>query len=231
MITPDTLPARPAPAPPERDFRGPGCDEACTVIRALIPGVFGRSEILVHAPSAHEDYGRYLATLGEVRVASGQTILTGPLAIDLQRVAVAVDGRPIHLTPSELRLMIALARRIGCSLAYVDLYAAMYGNEISADAVARPVFLHTLRVNLARLRAKLGAEGGRLITTVVAYGLRLEIAEPTVAVPSDWRVPVSPKPWAKHFEACTVCASTAHGHAAHGICRACRNAARQLERG
>lgn len=205
----------------ERDFRGPGCTDACQVVRAIVPGRFGRTEMMLHDPAAHEEHGRRLI---ELSLGARGIVETGPLSVALDRVEVAVDGRIVLLTPNETRLVMALARKAG------DLASCQYLLEATwpADYLIGgwQDNQHLLRVNLARLRSRLG-RAGDLITTVKALGYRLELIAPG-ATPLP-RQPLSggkgkaPGVWAISWQRCLCCGRTDRLHYGHGRCSVCRS--------
>lgn len=115
-----------------------------------------------------------------------EIIVTGPLTVDDRRKIVSVDGRDIPLTSTEYKILRSLADRIGeiCSHAYI--LTAVWGAEYVKDS-------HLLRVNISRLRAKLGP-AAILIVTRPNEGFILRSVEPcrSDAIPaagdSEWRV-------------------------------------------
>src|SRR3954466_7363999 len=86
--------------PLERSFRATGCDARCEVVQALLPGRFGRSELLLHDPTAHEEYGRGIASLLGDAARLG-AVHSGGIAIDLDACTVSRDGSPLAVSPSE----------------------------------------------------------------------------------------------------------------------------------
>ena len=80
---------------------------------------------------------------------------------------VEVGGRPVHLTPTEYRLLRHLAERPGVLVPHADLLVAVWGPGYRDDH-------HLLRVAIRNLRAKLatGAGGHRYIETEYGLGYR-----------------------------------------------------------
>ena len=207
-----------AARPAERDFRGPGCDARCRVISALVPGVFGRSEILVHDPAPHEDYGRLFGWPDPEE----HTVRTGRLAINLRSLVVTVNDVRVRLTALELKLLGRLARQLGAVVRYGDLAAALFGT--TDDGTSWQPATHAIRVNVSRLRDKLGDEAGPLIVTVVGLGLRLDaIAPGAVPEPDPWTSRPSERPWSAAAAACLGCGESRWPHAGHGYCQSCRD--------
>lgn len=205
---------------PERDWRGPGCDERCRPIKALIPGVFGRSELMLHDPAAHEEYGRW-ASVGADR--SGGVVMTGLLMVDFRTLAVAVDGISPHITPTERRILLALARRVGTTMPVADILAESFDDgEDRGDRALLLVNQHRLRVNVNRLRSRLG-RARTLIRTLPGFGYRLEMIPVGETLPPQAGVVRSLEPrWAVRWDHCRLCGSTERRHEAHGYCARCR---------
>ena len=78
--------------------------------------------------------------------------------------AVLVDGRPVEVTPAQLALVRALARRPGACVSRDELLAALPGDGTDP---------HAVETAMGRLRRALGVPD--LVTTVVKRGYRLTI--------------------------------------------------------
>lgn len=150
-------------------WRLPGCDERCSQERFAALGTLAPTEIVRHDPAAHEAYGRASANLA-IRT-DGLVCRTGGLVIDHAALAVTLHGRAIHCTRRELQILLYLSARIGRACTYADLAKAIWDEDAPWKGA------HTLRVNMARLRAKLGA-WGHLIVTIPGVGYRLLQVEP-----------------------------------------------------
>jgi two-component system KDP operon response regulator KdpE len=96
-------------------------------------------------------------------------LIAGPFRIDLPRHEITADGRPVHLTPIEFRLLALLARHAGQVLTHRTLLREIWG----PGAVEQT---HYLRVQMATLRRKLEADPARprwlLTEPGVGYRLR-----------------------------------------------------------
>ena len=196
-------------------WRRQGCDERCVVKRVFLPGLSGREPLECHDPDAHEAYGR--ATAG----VPTDAIETGRLSINLERSQVHVDGKTVWLTPVETRILAYLARRLDSVCLYQDIVIASYGEEwlLSPQATA-----HRLRVDLSRIRTKLGLDGWAL-RTHCGLGLRLErlpVGE-IASAPGGYLTKKKGR-WAREWDACQICGSTSRPHNGHGVCnlRSCR---------
>lgn len=125
---------------------------------------FSPSELVVRVKAV-------LRRAGELNGGSGEhgVLRYGDLAIDLDRVEVRREGRPVALTPAEFRLLVALVRAGGRVLTRQALLDSLYG-PAQGDALERTVDVH-----IGRLRDKLGEVAGsrRYITTVRGAGYRM----------------------------------------------------------
>ena len=90
-----------------------------------------------------------------------------PLLIDLARHEVIRDGRRVHLTSTELRLLELLVVRAGVLLSHAVLLQHVWGEGYGTES-------NYLRVYVAQLRKKLGdqASAPRLIETTPGVGYR-----------------------------------------------------------
>jgi len=96
------------------------------------------------------------------------TLLAGDLTIDLAARRVQRAGRTVELTPTEYRLLVALARSAGRALSREEILVAVWGPEYEGDTdhVKRYVWY---------LRRKVEDDPAtpRLIETVRGFGYRL----------------------------------------------------------
>ena len=103
------------------------------------------------------------------RTAEARGVLVhGDLSIDLDRLEVTKQGRPVPLTPAEFRLLVALVQGQGRVLSRQALLDSLYG-PAQGDALERTVDVH-----IGRLREKLGEDATvpRYIVTVRGAGYR-----------------------------------------------------------
>lgn len=120
-----------------------GPDELLARLRALLRRPRGGEE-----ESAHRDYGA--------------------LEVDLASRTVSVDGKPVHLTPTEWRILGALVANPGKLLTHrwmlAEVWDGSHGDETRA----------ALRAHLRTLRAKIGddASAPRYIVTESGAGYR-----------------------------------------------------------
>jgi two-component system phosphate regulon response regulator PhoB len=94
----------------------------------------------------------------------------GTLEVDPEGYHVLVEGREVHVSALEMRLLIHLFQSQGCVRSRKDLLRDVWGYQ--PDVNSRTVDAH-----VKRLRDKLGL-AGRLIETVRGLGYRLaEVAK------------------------------------------------------
>lgn len=82
------------------------------------------------------------------------------LEVDIAAHRVSLNGRPVHLTPTEFALLARLVRQAGQVVTHRSLLADVWGPEFTEHT-------HYLRLYMAQLRAKLEAdpaEPQRLLT-------------------------------------------------------------------
>jgi two-component system phosphate regulon response regulator PhoB len=96
---------------------------------------------------------------------SSDVLTIGTIVIDRHAKAVTVGGEPVDLTPTEYRLLLALAERPGRVQARAHLLETVL--ESAPDIQTRTVDMH-----VQRLRTKLG-DARDLIETVRGFGYRM----------------------------------------------------------
>ncbi len=92
----------------------------------------------------------------------------GGLRVDLLHRRVTVDGRPVHLTPNEYKLLTSLVKHAGMVLTHQQLLREVWGAGSSQEH-------HYVRVYMNQLRQKLEPDPGRptYLITEVGVGYRL----------------------------------------------------------
>ncbi|MGE0497215.1 MAG: response regulator [Ramlibacter sp.] len=90
------------------------------------------------------------------------------LRVDLQRHVVCLNDAPVHLTPTEYRLLARLVRQAGRVVTHRQLLADVWGAEFTEHT-------HYLRLYMAQLRAKLERNPAepRHLLTEAGVGYRL----------------------------------------------------------
>ncbi|MDQ6670807.1 MAG: response regulator transcription factor [Chloroflexota bacterium] len=138
-------------------------------LEARIEAVLRRASRVREAPAAPTD---------QIRV--------DDLLISQSRGTVILAGQSVHLTPTEYRLLIALASRPGAVLSRETLGQVVWGYEDMGTA-------HLIDVHIGRLRLKLrrASGSGPLIMTVRGKGYTIGM-EPT-SEPGDERTDEEPR--------------------------------------
>jgi two-component system, OmpR family, KDP operon response regulator KdpE len=122
---------------------------------------FGTSELLARIRVA-------LRHARAQRVPDDPVLAVGPIRVDQARHEVTIEGRAVHLTPTEYRLLVLLARHAGKVLTHRQLLNEVWGPRSTHQT-------HYLRVHMAALRRKVEVDPARprWITTEAGVGYRL----------------------------------------------------------
>jgi two-component system, OmpR family, KDP operon response regulator KdpE len=97
---------------------------------------------------------------------------SGPLRVDLAARRVLLDGREVHLTPVEYKLLATLVRHAGRVVTHNQLLQAVWGPQSAGET-------QYLRVYMTHLRRKLEPDPAkpRLFGTEAGVGYRLLVEE------------------------------------------------------
>ena len=122
---------------------------------------FGTSELLARIRVA-------LRHARAQRAPDDPVLAIGPIKIDQARHEVTNDGKQVHLTPTEYRLLVLLARHAGKVLTHRQLLTEVWGPRSTHQT-------HYLRVHMAALRRKIEADPARprWLSTEPGVGYRL----------------------------------------------------------
>ncbi|MGH2515653.1 MAG: winged helix-turn-helix domain-containing protein, partial [Ktedonobacterales bacterium] len=92
----------------------------------------------------------------------------GALALDFERRVVSIDGREVHLTPTEYEVLKYLALNAGRVITHRTLLRAVWGPQYEDEA-------HYLRVFIGQLRRKIEPDPSRprYLLTEPGIGYRL----------------------------------------------------------
>jgi DNA-binding response OmpR family regulator len=125
--------------------------------------------------SSEELVAQVLALLGLAApetAAAARRLRWGPIDIDAGQRVVRVDGRPVSLTPLQLRLLTLLVAADGDVVSHAALYRMLWRTPVDDDGQRLAAHIH-------RLRDRLGSAGA-LVLTVRGAGYRLADTEELV---------------------------------------------------
>jgi two-component system phosphate regulon response regulator PhoB len=128
---------------------------------------FGADDYVTKPFSPREVALRIRAILrrGATTEQSNERLTAGPIAVDPVRHHVSVDGKQIHLTSLEFKLLRTLMQRRGRVQDRDRLLNEVWGYESVIDT-------RTVDTHVRRLREKLG-KSGEVIETVRGFGYRV----------------------------------------------------------
>ncbi|GAA1998349.1 response regulator transcription factor [Brevibacterium samyangense] len=149
---PEVLGPSPGMEAPRRDAWQQTTPEAPT--RQATPGTSAGGASAAPAAAAAADSGR--EKLGPYRTQLGSLVL------DTGRLTVMVDGKEVHLTPTELRVLLLLTEEPGHVYSREKIAYTVWGYEWAGDS-------RVVDVHIQRLRKKIGAG---MIETVRGFGYR-----------------------------------------------------------
>jgi DNA-binding response OmpR family regulator len=111
---------------------------------------------------------RRAAHLRAAELAAAPRTRLGDLVIDHAHRHVTVAGLPLELTPTEYRLLVALARRPAVALSREELAEAVWGDTVASTG-------RSIDTHLCRLRGELAAAAadGWAIVAVRGFGYKL----------------------------------------------------------
>lgn len=125
---------------------------------------FGFSELLARIRMALR-HSIKMETDGDI---SDGVLRCGGLTVDMLQRCVTVDGRKIHLTQNEYRIVLLLAKHPGKVMTYSDIIEQVWGHFAADDR-------QILRVNMANIRKKIECDPAdpKYIVTEIGVGYRM----------------------------------------------------------
>lgn len=97
-------------------------------------------------------------------------VKVGMLEIDSATHEVRYDGKLVELAPKEFEALLMMASNLGKVFSRRQLLTSVWGYSYIGDE-------RTVDTHMARLRLKLGDEGGKMVKTVRGFGYKLEVGE------------------------------------------------------
>jgi two-component system, OmpR family, phosphate regulon response regulator PhoB len=130
----------------------------------------GADDYVVKPFSPSELVARVRAVLRRARPSLGEErLVCGDIGMDLGTHRVARGGKPIHLAPTEFRMLLLFMERPARVFTREQLLDRVWGRDIHVE-------LRTVDVHIRRLRKALGAHGDDdVIRTVRGTGYALDV--------------------------------------------------------
>ena len=143
---------------------------------------FGVMVISRATPAFDADERAFLSLLAELcahaaeRITSSRgradsNLRVGPVEIDVEELQITIDGRPVSLTPSEIRLLMFLAKEPGRPRSRREILRHLWHTEHVGEERA-------CDVHVSNLRRKIEADPSRpeLVVTVRGIGYALQVS-------------------------------------------------------
>jgi two-component system, OmpR family, response regulator len=158
-----------------RRWREEGCDFPVLILTARgswserVEGIDAGADDYLPKPFRVEELlARLRAILRRATGQSSPLVSVGRLTLDTRQMRVTVDGRLVHLSPQEYRLVSYLAQHAGRVVSQLELTEQLYAQDFERDSNA-------VEVMVGRVRKKLGSN---LISTRRGFGYIIENSDP-----------------------------------------------------
>ena len=111
---------------------------------------------------------RRLAMYESGGAAEASVFENGKLRIDYAAGCAYIDGKELHLTPIEYKLLCLLSKNVGKVLTHTYITQAIWGSSWETDVASLRVFMATLRKKLEK-----GPDAPQYIQTHIGVGYRM----------------------------------------------------------
>ena len=115
---------------------------------------------------------RRLAYMAKENQSGSSVFVNGKLQVDFAGGCTYLDGRELHLTPMEYKLLCLLSRNVGKVLTHTYITQNIWGRSWDNDVASLRVFMATLRKKL-----EAGEDSPQYIQTHIGVGYRMMKAE------------------------------------------------------
>ena len=115
---------------------------------------------------------RRLAYMAKENQSGSSVFVNGKLQVDFAGGCAYLDGRELHLTPMEYKLLCLLSRNVGKVLTHTYITQNIWGRSWDNDVASLRVFMATLRKKL-----EAGEDSPQYIQTHIGVGYRMMKAE------------------------------------------------------
>ena len=115
---------------------------------------------------------RRLAYMAKENQSGSSVFVNGKLQVDFAGGCAYLDGRELHLTPMEYKLLCLLTRNVGKVLTHTYITQNIWGRSWDNDVASLRVFMATLRKKL-----EAGEDSPQYIQTHIGVGYRMMKAE------------------------------------------------------
>jgi two-component system KDP operon response regulator KdpE len=132
----------------------------------------GADDYVTKPFSVDELLARLRAALRRGVPAGDPVVRVGGLTVDLERHTVAVDQRPVALTPHEFALVSLLARNEGKLMTHTAILRAVWGPRYGTES-------HYLHVYVSQLRRKLESDPRRPRYLLTEPGAGYRLVDPS----------------------------------------------------
>ena len=111
---------------------------------------------------------RRLSYMTAEMLAASSVFVNGALRVDYAGGCAYLDGKELHLTPIEYKLLCLLSRNVGRVLTHTYITQQIWGSSWENDVASLRVFMATLRKKLER-----GGKKQQYIQTHIGIGYRM----------------------------------------------------------